>query len=208
MSHNSNNQADVVGAILAGGRSRRMGGGDKGLKPLGGKPMVAQVIERLAPQVTSLIINTNNDPKAYASFGLPVAADILGEFAGPLAGVLTVIRWAQENRPDARWVFTTACDIPFLPMDCVQTLSRAATSAHATYAGASSSSGAHYTTGLWSVESADDIAAFLARGERKVRSWVERQRHINVFFHENSKGCDPFFNINTPEDVVAAERMI
>ncbi|MEJ2125741.1 MAG: NTP transferase domain-containing protein [Alphaproteobacteria bacterium] len=99
MSHNSNNQADVVGAILAGGRSRRMGGGDKGLKSLGGQPMVAHVIERLAPQVTTLIINTNSDPKAYTAFGLPVVADVLGEFAGPLAGVLTVMRWALANRP-------------------------------------------------------------------------------------------------------------
>ena len=208
MSHNSNNQADVVGAILAGGRSQRMGKGDKGLKSLGEKPMVAHVIERLAPQVSTLIINTNSDPKAFAPFGLPVVADILREFAGPLAGVLTVMRWAQTNRPDARWVFTTACDTPFLPMDCVQTLFRAATSTHSIYAGAMSSSGVHYTTGLWSVDSADDLAAFLTRGERKVRSWVERHRHINAFFPDDSNGCDPFFNINTPEDVISAEHMI
>jgi molybdopterin-guanine dinucleotide biosynthesis protein A len=208
MSHNSNNQADVVGAILAGGRSRRMGGGDKGLGILGGKPMIAHVIERLAPQVTALIINTNSDPKAYAPFGLPVVADILGEFAGPLAGVLTVMRWAQANRPAARWVFTTACDTPFLPLDCVQTLLGSATSTHSIYAGAMSSSGAHYTTGLWAVDSADDIAAALSRGERKVRSWVEGHRHSNVLFPKGSKECDPFFNVNTPEDVIIAERML
>lgn len=170
--------------------------------------MIAQIIERLAPQVTALIINTNSDPKAYAPFGLPVVADVLGEFAGPLAGVLTVMRWAQANRPDVRWVFTTACDTPFLPMDVVQTLLRAATSTNSTYADASSSSGVHYTTGLWAVEATDDIAAFLECGERKVRSWVERHRHISVFFPQDSTGCDPFFNINTPEDIIAAERML
>jgi molybdopterin-guanine dinucleotide biosynthesis protein A len=208
MSHNSNNQIDVVGAILAGGRSRRMGGGDKGLISLGGKPMIAHVIERLAPQVTTLIINTNSDPKAYAFFGLPVVADVLGAFAGPLAGVLTVMRWAQANRPNARWVFTAACDTPFLPLDVVQTLSRTAMSAHLPYAGASSSSGVHYTTGLWAVELADDIDAFLKSGDRKVRLWIERHHHISVFFPQASTGCDPFFNINTPEDVINAGRMI
>ena len=104
--------------------------------------------------------------------------------------------WDDEQE---KWYFSV--------QDVVQILSRAAMSAHSTYAGASSSSGSHYTTGLWAVEFADDIAAFLKCGEHKVRSWVERHRHINVFFPKDSKGCDPFFNVNTPEDVVSAERM-
>jgi molybdenum cofactor guanylyltransferase len=208
MSDKSNNHVDVVGVVLAGGRSRRMGGGDKGLQSLGGKPMIAYVIERLAIQVRELLINTNSDPKAYTPFGLPVVADLSDEFAGPLAGVLASMRWVQENRPDARWIVTAACDTPFLPTDCAQTLLRTAISTHSTYAGAMSASGVHYTTGLWAVDFADDIATFLTGGERKVRSWVERHPHINVFFPKDLKGCDPFFNVNTPEDVITAECMI
>jgi molybdopterin-guanine dinucleotide biosynthesis protein A len=209
MGHSSYSHADVVGVILAGGQSRRMGGDNKGLKNLGGKPMIAHVIERLTPQVGTLIINANGDPTVYAAFGLPVVPDVYGEFAGPLAGILTAMRWAQEHRSAARWIATAACDTPFLPADYVKTLHHTATPARSTFAGAMSVSGIHYVLGLWAVDLADDLAESLARGENQVQLWVDRHWHVNVLFPtEDGEKCDPFFNVNTPEDFAAAELRI
>src|SRR5262245_50199392 len=109
----------VTGVILAGGQSRRMGGGDKGLLDLAGKPMLAHVIERLAPQVGRMIINANGDPARFARLGLPVVPDTVPDFAGPLAGVLAGMRWSMANAPAARWIATAAGDAPLLPTDLV-----------------------------------------------------------------------------------------
>jgi molybdenum cofactor guanylyltransferase len=201
-------QIEIAAAILAGGRSRRMGGSDKGLKPLAGKAMIAHVIERLRPQVGPLAINIHGDTDAYVAFRLPVISDIYGDYAGPLAGVLTAMRWAVEDCPAARWVVTAACDTPFIPADYVERLVRAALPCPGAIALAASGHGKHYVLGLWPLELADDLAAWLAKGERKVQLWVERHRHVTVTFPNAENGADPFFNANTPEDFAAAARLI
>src|SRR3990172_921049 len=111
----------VTGVILAGGQSRRMGGGDKGLLELAGRPMLAHVIERLGPQVGRMVINANGDPARFSQFGLPVVADTVTGFAGPLAGVLAGMRWSAANAPAARWIVTAAGDAPMLPGGLVST---------------------------------------------------------------------------------------
>ncbi len=123
-------KAAIVGVLLAGGQSRRMFGagrgddasGDKGLLDLGGRPMLAHVMERLAPQVGRMIVNANGDPARFAAFGLPVVADTVGGYVGPLAGVLAAMRWTATNAPDARFVVTVSTDAPFLPDDLVRRL--------------------------------------------------------------------------------------
>src|SRR5512146_167609 len=121
-----NAREHVVGIVLAGGKSSRMGGGDKCLLPLGGRPILAYVIERLKPQVAELIISANGDPARFSAFGLPVVADRLGGYAGPLAGILAGLEWARTNRSECRFVITAASDTPFLPTDLVSRLWHAA----------------------------------------------------------------------------------
>jgi len=112
----------VAGVLLAGGKSQRMGGGDKCLRPLGGRPLLAHVIERVRPQLRDLVLNANGDPARFASFGLPVAPDTIPDFAGPLAGVLAGMDWAAANAPDCPWIVTIPADSPFLPGDLVARL--------------------------------------------------------------------------------------
>ena len=115
----------VAGVILAGGLSRRMGGGDKCLRPLAGRPILAHIIARVRPQVGPLLLNANGDPARFADFGLPVAADVVEGHAGPLAGVLTGLEWAARNAPGCRWLASFACDAPFLSRDLVARLLKA-----------------------------------------------------------------------------------
>src|SRR5690242_6663170 len=110
---------EVVGVILAGGQSRRMGGTDKAFLPLAGRPLIAHVIERLRPQVDAVVVNSNGDPARFADFGLEVIADAIGGFQGPLAGILTGMQWARRHARNARWIATAAADTPFLPRDVV-----------------------------------------------------------------------------------------
>jgi molybdenum cofactor guanylyltransferase len=196
--------AAVTGVLLAGGQSRRMGGGDKGLLDLAGKPMLAHVIERLAPQVDRMAINANGDPARFAAFGLPVVADSVPDFAGPLAGVLAGMRWSRTNAPDARWIATAAGDAPLLPADlvarCLETLKGQA----GAIALAQSAGGLHPVIGLWPVALADDLEAQLAAGVRKVLHWTDRHGTVPVPFGTVRVGeadLDPFFNANTPEEL-------
>lgn len=198
---------NVAGVILAGGRSQRMGGGDKALLPFAGRPMIAHVIERLRPQTAALMINTGSASGEFAQFGVTLAADVYGDYAGPLAGVLTGMRWAREHYPAARWIVTAACDTPFIPLDYTGTLREAAACAGASIAIAASGGRPHFVLGLWSVALAEGLAAHLADGERKVQLWVERHTHVIVPFPEGPAG-DPFYNVNTPEDFAAAERIL
>src|SRR5262245_65939466 len=115
----------VTGVILAGGRSRRMGGGDKGLLELAGRPMLAHVVCRMRPQVKALIINANGDASRFAPLGLPVVPDTIGGFVGPLAGVLAGMRWSVAHVPSTRWIATAAGDAPLLPADLVDKMMRA-----------------------------------------------------------------------------------
>ena len=197
-----------VGVLFAGGQSRRMGGIEKGLMPLGGRPMMAHVIERLRPQVSDLIINANGDAARFAGFALPVVPDLTADFAGPLAGLLAGMEWTRAHRPDAAQVVTAACDTPFFPADLVAKLSGAAEAAGADIALASSGGQGHFVFALWPVALAGDLAAYLGEGRRKVQDWIERHSYTVVPFSPREIGgaaIDPFFNVNTPDDLATAE---
>jgi molybdopterin-guanine dinucleotide biosynthesis protein A len=197
----------VVGVLLAGGLARRMGGGDKCLRTLGGRPILAHVIERARPQVAALVLNANGDPARFAAFGLPVAADVVEGFAGPLAGVLTGMAWARAQRPDCPWVVTIATDTPFFPSDLVARMLGAVAQDEADLACAASGGRAHPVFGLWPVRLADQLrAAMLDEGIRKVDVWTTRYRLVEVAFPTDR--IDPFFNTNRPEDLAEAEGLL
>ena len=196
--------ASVTGVILAGGQSRRMGGGDKGLLELAGKPMLAHVIERLGHQVGRMVINANGDPARFARFGLPVVADSVPDFAGPLAGVLAGMEWSRANAPDARWVATAAGDAPLLPADLVARCIEALRDRPGAIALAQSAGALHPVIGLWPVALAGDLEAHLRAGVRKVLAWTDRHGTVPVpfpFVRAGDKDIDPFFNANTPQEL-------
>ena len=194
----------VTGVILAGGQSRRMGGGDKGLLELAGKPMLAHVIERLAPQVGRMVINANGDPGRFSAFGLPVVVDTVEGFVGPLAGVLAGMRWAACNTPGVPCIVTAAGDAPLLPRDLVGRLDAAAQSRPGAVALAQSSGELHPVIGLWPVALAQDLEQQLGKGVRKVIDWTDRHGTLPVAFPMARIGgieIDPFFNANTPQEL-------
>ena len=197
----------VLGVLLAGGLARRMGGGDKCLRPLGGRPILDHVIERAAPQCDGLILNANGDPARFAPLGLPVAPDVVEGFAGPLAGVLTGMRWARDHRPDIAWIATFATDTPFFPRDLVARLREAVRAADADLACAASAGRAHPVFGLWPVRLMDDLARAMADEQiRKVDVWTVRHRLVQVDFP--TEPFDPFFNTNRVDDLGEAERLL
>jgi molybdopterin-guanine dinucleotide biosynthesis protein A len=201
----------ITGVLLAGGRSRRMGGGDKGLLELAGRPMLGHVASRLAPQVGSIIINANGDPARFAAFGLPVVADTVGGFAGPLAGVLAGIRWSVAHTPAARWIVTAAGDAPLLPADLVAKFVSAVADDPGAIALAQSRGELHPVIGLWPVALADDLEAQLGAGVRKVLDWTNRHGTVPVPFPP-ARMCgidiDPFFNANTPQELDQLRAML
>jgi molybdenum cofactor guanylyltransferase len=195
---------EITGVILAGGQSRRMGGGDKGLLELAGKPMLQHVIDRLRPQVGRLAINANGDPARFVRFGLPIIPDTVGGFVGPLAGVLAGMRWSAAHAPEARWIATAAGDAPLLPTDLVARLLAAAETRPIAIALAQSYDELHPVIGLWPVALADDLEAQLSRGVRKVLHWTDRHGTVPAPFPPAQIGgveIDPFFNANTPAEL-------
>ena len=197
----------VAGVLLAGGLARRMGGGDKCLRPLAGETLLARVIARVAPQVDPLILNANGDPARFAPYGLPVVADVVEGHAGPLAGILTALEWAAENAPHHPLVASFATDAPFLPRDLVQTMVEARDLAGADLACAASGGRAHPVFGLWPVELRTDLrAALVEQGERKIDRWTASHRLVEVAFP--CAPVDPFFNANREDDLAEAERLI
>jgi molybdopterin-guanine dinucleotide biosynthesis protein A len=197
----------VVGVLLAGGQARRMGGGDKCLRALGGGTILEHVIARAAPQVRALLLNANGDPGRFSDFGLPVAADLIAGFAGPLAGVLTGMAWARVELPDCPWIATIATDTPFFPNDLVARLLAAVEREDADLACASSGGRAHPVFGLWPVRLADDLRrAMTDQAIRKVDVWTARYRLALVDFP--TEPIDPFFNTNRPDDLAEAERLL
>lgn len=198
---------DVVGVLLAGGRSRRMGGGDKCLAALGGETLLSRAVARARPQVGPLLLNANGDPARFSGYGLPVAADVVEGFHGPLAGVLTGMDWAAEHAPAARWIATFATDAPFFPLDLVDRLLAAVEGAAADLACARSAGRTHPVFGLWPVALAGDLrSALVDEGLRKIDAWTARHRLAEVSFP--SGPSDPFFNLNSPEDLAAAARLV
>jgi molybdopterin-guanine dinucleotide biosynthesis protein A len=202
---------DVAGVLLAGGRSSRMGGGDKGLLEIAGRPMLAHVVERLKPQVGPMAINANGDPARFARFGLPVVPDTVGGFAGPLAGVLAGMRWAAGAAPRASAIVTVSTDAPFLPRDLVARLRAAVAQRPTAVALASSGGELHPVIGLWPVALADDLEAALDAGLRKVLHWTDRHGTVPVdfpFVEIGGRAVDPFFNANTPAELDEARAML
>jgi molybdopterin-guanine dinucleotide biosynthesis protein A len=197
----------VAGVILAGGLSRRMGGGDKCLRPLGGRPVLAHIVARVRPQVAALVLNANGDPARFAAFGLPVAADVVEEFPGPLAGVLTGLEWAAAQAPHCRWLASFAGDAPFVPHDLVARLVAAVQAERADLACAASGGQAHPVFGLWRAELAVELRrAVVDEVVRKVDMWTARYKLVTVEFATTP--FDPFFNANRPEDLAEAERLL
>lgn len=202
---------NIAGIVLAGGLSRRMGGGDKGLLSLGEKPMLAHVLDRLRPQVAAIAINANGDPARFSSFGLPVVADTIGGFVGPLAGVLAGMTWARSHVPAARWVASVSADAPFLPADLVARLAAAIALHGNAIAIAQSGGELHPVIGLWPVALCDDLDAALRGGLRKVLHWTDRHGTLPVPFEAVRAGAeeiDPFFNANTPDELATARRLL
>lgn len=202
--------AKVAGVLLAGGQSRRMGGGDKCLRPLGGRSILARVIDRARPQVAALVLNANGDPTRFSGFGLPVAGDVVEGFAGPLAGVLTGLEWAARHAPDCEWLASFACDAPFFPEDLVARFLASVEAGQADMACAVSQDRAHPVFALWPLHLRDALRrAMRDEGLRKVDLWTARYRLVQVDFPviETAAGpLDPFFNANRPEDLAEAER--
>ena len=196
-----------VVALLAGGLARRMGGGDKCFVSIGGRPILAHLIARLAHQGSALIINANGDPGRFLPYGLPVAADGIAGHPGPLAGVLAGMRWVQANRPEMPDLVTIPADGPFAPLDLVDRLLAARDEAGAELACAASDGRSHPPIGLWPVRLADALErAMVEESMRKVDLFTARYRLAVAEF--SSEPIDPFFNANHPDDVAEAERML
>jgi molybdopterin-guanine dinucleotide biosynthesis protein A len=202
----------VVGLILAGGLARRMGGGDKWQRALGGRPLLAHAIARAEGQVSDLAINANGDPARLEGFGLPVIPDSIEGFAGPLAGVLAGMDWACRDAPDCPFLATFACDAPFFPEDLVARLLQAVAARQVDLACAASLGRRHPVFGLWSVALREDLReALIGEGVRKVDVWTARHGLAVADFApvETPQGpLDPFFNANRPEDLAEAERLL
>jgi molybdopterin-guanine dinucleotide biosynthesis protein A len=196
-----------LGVILAGGKATRMGGGDKGLRTVGGRRLIDHVIDRLGPQCGSMAINANGDPARFSEFGLPVVADSLADHPGPLAGVLAGLDWAAGQGATA--IVTAAADTPFLPKDLVARLVASAGPSGLCLAASPDETGRvqrHPTFGLWPVALRDDLRAALTAGLRKIVIWTDGHGARQAVF--DSTPFDPFFNVNTPEDIAAAEALM
>ncbi|MCA0014946.1 molybdenum cofactor guanylyltransferase MobA [Mesorhizobium sp. B292B1B] len=196
----------TLGVVLAGGLGRRMGGGDKPTRVIGGRTMLEHVIERLGPQCDGLVLNANGDPVRFARFGLPVVADTIEGYPGPLAGMLAALDWTADSRPDVEWVVSAAGDCPFLPRDLVARLQRARMTERADLAVAASGGQAHPVIGLWKVALRDELRHALTKeGLRKIDRWTTRYGLATVSWP--AEPVDPFFNANTVDDLAEAERL-
>lgn len=192
--------------ILAGGKATRMGGGDKGLRTIGGKPLLDHVLDRMRPQSGPIALNANGDAARFADYGLPVLPDTLPDHPGPLAGVLAGLDWAAANGHDA--IVTAAADTPFFPADLVDCLQQAA--GPSGLALAATREGEKIwrqpTFGLWPVALRDDLRDALQNGLRKIVMWTDQHDAGLAIF--DTDPVDPFFNVNTPDDITEAERLL
>lgn len=185
--------------ILAGGRSSRMGGGDKCLLPLDGRPLLAHVLERMSPQVSSIMINSNSMPDLFAAFGWPVSADIMPGYQGPLAGLLTGMTWAARAQPDATHILSVSCDTPFLPHDLAQRLGEGIETCDIAIARDETS--VHPVIGLWPVALANRLACDMKHSDiRGVYQWLRQFR-----VHEIAFDAGYFCNLNTRDELQQAE---
>lgn len=198
---------EIPGVVLAGGLARRMGGGDKALLRLGGRPVLAHVIDRLRPQVARIALNANGDPARFAEFALPVRPDTEPGHPGPLAGILAGLDWAAEHGADR--IVTVAADTPFFPADLVERLEKAAQNAPIALAATRDPDRGplrHPTFGIWPVRLRQDLRESLRAGTRKVVVWADR--HGTALAEFAASPYDPFFNLNRPQDMVQAETIL
>jgi molybdenum cofactor guanylyltransferase len=198
---------NIAGVLLAGGLARRMGGGDKPLRTIAGRPLLDLVIERMRPQVSALVLNANGDPARFAAYGLPVVADSVPDNPGPLAGVLAGLDWVAEHRPDCPMIVSVPTDAPFLPTDLVARMEAQMAAERADLACAASGGQEHPVIGLWPVRLRPDLRrAIVEEGTRKVDVWTARYRLAIVVFSDQP--FDPFFNANRPDDLAAAASLL
>lgn len=191
----------IAGLILAGGLARRMGGGDKALIAVEGQCLLDRVIERLFPQVGPMMLNANGDPNRFAHFTLPVIPDVVDGYAGPLVGVLTGLEWLRDHTSGVEWMVSVAADTPLFPPDLVERLHRAVREQNADIAVACSGEQTHPVFALWPTRLAAELrAAVVDESMRKIDAWTARYKVARVQWEP--KPVDPFFNVNTPEDVV------
>jgi len=181
-----------------------MGGGDKPLRMLAGRTLLAHAIDRVAPQVSAMVLNANGDAARLAAFGLPIIADPLPDFPGPLAGILAGLRWAQATHPSTKDVLSVPTDTPFLPGDLAARLLTGR--GGQPLACAASAGWSHPVIGLWPVALADALETALRGGERKIDAFTARHGIAAIDFA--AVPFDPFFNVNRPEDLAAAEALI
>ena len=200
---------DIPGIILAGGLSRRMGGGDKGLLMLGETSIIDRVIDKILPQVGSLAININGDSSRFPDYKLPIIPDSIKGYLGPLSGILAGMEWAFKN--GNRYIATVAADTPFLPDDLIKRLHAMVKSKNLNIGIAASRilSGddvfIHPTFGIWEVALKDDLRDALANDTRKIMFWAKKFKLDYYYFDTSDKLSDPFFNINTPDDLEEAK---
>ena len=196
----------IPGILLAGGLARRIGGGDKPMRLIAGQTILERVIARLRSQCDPLILNANGDPARFARFGLPVVADTVPDFPGPLAGILAGLDWAAAHRPEAPFVLSAAADCPFLPRDLVARLHQAFVERNAQIAVAASGGRTHHVIGLWSIALREELRhALVTENIRKVELWAARHPVATVSWPTDP--FDPFFNANTVDDLAEAEHL-
>ncbi len=194
----------TLGLVLAGGLARRMGGGDKALLTICGETILDRVLARFGPRCTGLLLNANGDPARFARFRLPVVADDIPDFAGPLAGVLAGLDWLARNAPDTEWMASVPGDCPFVPRDLVPRLHQARMAEGMPLACAKSGDWRHPVAGLWPVALRGDLRrALTEEGLHKIEVWTGR--HGVALAEWPDKPVDPFFNVNRPEDLANAE---
>jgi len=197
---------EVVAVVLAGGLARRMGGGDKPMRLLGGRPLLDHVLARITPQVAGVILNANGDATRFAAYGLEVVADPLPDYPGPLAGVLAALEWVAAHRPGSDTVLSVPGDAPFLPADLAARLNVAREAAGVPMACAASGGWTHPPIALWPVALRGELRAALLAGERKIDRWTARHGCASAEWPVTPH--DPFFNANAPEDLALAEMLL
>jgi molybdopterin-guanine dinucleotide biosynthesis protein A len=203
--------AHVTGVLIAGGRSARMGGREKAMLEIGGKPLLQHVLARLRPQVGRIIINANGEPSRFHGYCLPVVADTLGDHEGPLAGLFAALQWSQRETPEARFVATVSADTPFIPPDLIERLEAGLREKGARSAIASSQGERHPVIGLWDLALAADVERALHQGMRAMHRFAGAEASAVVDFPLLKAGealVDPFFNVNTPADLETARALL
>lgn len=201
------NHTMCVGVILAGGQSRRMGGGDKCLLYLHEKTLVQHTLDRAKPQVNTLLLNCNGEEARFNFVGLPIVKDIFEGWRGPLAGIHASLNWMAENHPSSKWLASFAADTPFFPEDLVARLLEHAEKNGCEVVVATHKNEMQPLFALWNISLLHKLEGHLQNnGNPKMQAWIKSQEYICVEFEKVYQ--DPFFNINTPADYDAAEYMI